>query len=167
MVQCASVAIAVGGTTPASRSLVCQTPPRARKRVLSIAAARPQVAHGGITAPSARPRHPTCAGKVVGMACQRRSHVRRGGKRPSTVSSAHRVRISGVGWANTRHRACTVCKCRTSIMTKACRNSRSGYVAGRPRWRLVGGGGLGPRPTSVTRVTSSVSCSIMVVASVW
>jgi hypothetical protein len=111
---------------PASRSFLCHTPPRARSTVLSIAAARPHRVHGRIIATSARPRHPIWAGKVAGMACSRRSQVRRVGKRPSTVNSARSVCISGVGWASTLSRACTVCRCRTIIITKACKNRRSG-----------------------------------------
>jgi hypothetical protein len=37
------------GMTPASRSALCQTPPRARSTVLSIAAARPHVNQGSIS----------------------------------------------------------------------------------------------------------------------
>ncbi len=45
-VQAASVSIEVWGTTPASRSFLCHTPPRAPNTVLSMATARPEVAHG-------------------------------------------------------------------------------------------------------------------------
>ena len=159
LVQWASVSIEVCGTTPASRSFLCQTPPRARNTVLSMAAARAQSAQGWSRATKWRPRHPIWAGKVAGMAARRRSQVRRLGTRPwGSVSSARRSCISGVGSASTAKNSFTLCKRRTIMMTKAFRKSRSGYTGGRPRPR-VGGPGMGTPSPSLTKVTSKDSCS--------
>ncbi len=50
LVQLASVSIEEWGTTPASRSFLCQTPPLARSTVLSMAAARAYASQGSMSA---------------------------------------------------------------------------------------------------------------------
>ena len=120
------VSIDVCGTFPASRSFLCQTPPLARSTVLSIAAARPQAAHGWSVATRCRPRQAICAGKVSGSAARRRSQVRRAGKRPSgSTSSARNCPISAVGWPRTVSNSCALCKWRTIVTASAFANSRS------------------------------------------
>jgi hypothetical protein len=78
-VQCASVSIEVCGTTFASRSFVCHTPPLARSTVLSIAAACPQVSQGWTTSRRDSPGQAICAGTISGIAVRRRAKVRRDG----------------------------------------------------------------------------------------
>ena len=114
-----------------------------------MATARPQSRHGSSASTRERPRQPICAGSRSGTARRRRSQVRRAGKRPPSVSSARRRRISGVGSSNTASRVCTCARWRTIMITRALRNSRSGYTAGRPRRR--GGGGRGCTPRAAPR----------------
>ena len=69
----------VWSALPDSRSFLCHTPPRALSTVLSRATARPLLAHGLTSATRCPPRHPIWAGKVLGTALGRLSHVRREG----------------------------------------------------------------------------------------
>ena len=158
VVQWASVAIEGGGTTPVSRSFVCQPPPRVRHTGRSMAAARAPGVQGGSRAPGGAPGTQSERTRWLGVPPGDVPQVRRLGMRPwELVRSARRPCISGVGSASTAKHACTFGQRRTIMRTKACRKRRSGYTAGRPRPR-VGGAGLGIASTSLTLVTSKDAC---------
>src|SRR5262249_61594840 len=91
LLQCASVSMEVWGTTPASRSFLCQPPPCARTAVLSQAAPWPCCTQGLSALTRERPSRPIRLGKVAGKVAKRRSQVRRGGKPPRPVSQGRRV----------------------------------------------------------------------------
>src|SRR5262249_61555771 len=80
--QGASVSMEVWGTTPASRSFLCQTPPCARTAVLSQAAPWPCCTQGLSALTRERPSRPIRLGKVAGKVAKRRSQGRRGGNPP-------------------------------------------------------------------------------------
>src|SRR5262249_56422927 len=90
LLQCASVSMEVWGTTPASRSFLCQPPPCARTAVLSQAAPWPCCTQGLSALTRERPSRPIRLGKVAGKVAKRRSQVRRGGKPPRSGSKGGR-----------------------------------------------------------------------------
>src|SRR5512143_220363 len=95
----------VCGTTPCSRCCLCHTPPWARSGVLSSAAPWPCSAHGFKTCTRCRPKQPINAGSVLGKRCNRRSQVRRLGKRPCSLSRHRNCCTSGSAWSRKRSNA--------------------------------------------------------------
>ena len=118
------------------------------RRCYRCAAAAHTSPTAGAGRPSGRPRQPICAGKRR-PAWPGGAAPRCGGRESGRPPSADRagVCISAVGCASTLSSSCTVCRCRTIIITKRLQKQaiRVG-LAGDHVHALPGGGGTGMRP---------------------
>src|SRR5512144_39081 len=163
LLQAASVSMLGGGTRPCARSCLCHTPSRARRAVLSTAAPWPCATQGLKTGTSNRPKQPINSGSVVDQRCNRRSQVRRRGKRPGvSVNNVRRGCTSGSVGSRKRNNAHAGYQRRMLRITSAFKISRSGEVTGRPRGRFGGGGGIGIRSIILTKLTSRLSHSTLI-----
>ncbi len=129
---------------PCRAPAACSQPPRRGQAWPIAAAGQP---HGVHNAPSAR-------AKVCERLANRRSPVRRLGKRPGSSSSGrHGCGRSSSGSSNA-HQAEAVYRRRIIMRTNAFAIRRSASVLGRLRWRGAGSAGQGSRSMSTPRLTS-------------
>ena len=143
----------VWGTTPASRSFLCHTPPRALSTVLVEGHGPPAAPPRLIERDQVPPQASDLGRQASGSALRRRSNVRREGNYP-LEQRAQRAHLGGRLGEHGEQLGCTVCRWRTIMITKALRKSRSVYTRGQPGLRFSGAWGVGRRSTSSTRVTS-------------